>query len=146
MEKLHDKSSLYVSLQLQVTTSIYQLLEHAPEQRTCIMSDSDSIADYPVPGEILLPPSSASVSSLPMKRKRDDEDEGKSTPAAKRKAKRAKKVRPADDADLDLENGINHALGRMDNRLLADYVAQKTKRFEGNLSIVDLEDKHIPGI
>jgi hypothetical protein len=33
----------------------------------------------------------------------------------------------------------------MDGRLLADYVAQRTKRFGGDLSLVELEDRHIPG-
>ncbi|KAL8784564.1 MAG: hypothetical protein Q9213_003912 [Squamulea squamosa] len=39
---------------------------------------------------------------------------------------------------------INPAICRMDNRLLADYVAQRTKRFGDHLSLVELEDMHIP--
>lgn len=33
----------------------------------------------------------------------------------------------------------------MDSQLLADFVAQKTKRQLPNLSLVELEDLHIPG-
>ncbi|KAL8914163.1 MAG: hypothetical protein Q9171_001158 [Xanthocarpia ochracea] len=39
---------------------------------------------------------------------------------------------------------INPDIGMMDNRLLADYVAQRTKRFGEDLSLVELEDMHIP--
>lgn len=104
------------------------------------MSDSDTVT-----GNLLLPPSSVSASPPSTKRRREYDGEGEVTPAARRKAKKPKKAKPADDADVDLENGVNNALGRMDNRLLADYVAQKTKRFESSLSLVELEDKHIPG-
>lgn len=106
------------------------------------MSYSDS---FSVRGKLYLPQSSASASPPPTKRKRDKDDDGEVSPVAKRKAKKAKKAKPAQDADVDLENGVNNALGKMDNRLLADYVAQKTKRFESNLSLLELEDKHIPG-
>lgn len=104
------------------------------------MSDSDSVI-----GNLLLPPSSVSAPPPSTKRRREDDGEGEVPPATRRKAKKPKKAKRADDADVDLENGVNSALGRMDNRLLADYVAQKTKRFESSLSLVELEDKHIPG-
>lgn len=65
--------------------------------------------------------------------------------SAKRKRK-GKKAAAEADADLDVELGINHAIGRMDSRLIADYVAQKTKRFGSDLSVVELEDVHIPGM
>ncbi|RFU28134.1 hypothetical protein B7463_g8191, partial [Scytalidium lignicola] len=42
------------------------------------------------------------------------------------------------------EGGINNAIAAMDNQLLADYVAQQTRRFEDQLSSVELEDKYIP--
>lgn len=106
-----------------------------------MMSDSDSVT-----GGLLLPPSSVSASPTSTKRRREyDDDESEVTPAAREKAKKRKKAKPAHDADVDLEDGINNALGRMDNRLLADYIARKTKRFESSLSLVELEDKHISG-
>lgn len=45
----------------------------------------------------------------------------------------------------DTDSNINTAIGKMDNRLLADYVAQRTKRFGEDLSLVELEDMHVPG-
>ncbi|KAI9703269.1 MAG: hypothetical protein M1836_007835 [Candelina mexicana] len=57
--------------------------------------------------------------------------------------KRKHQAVPADD-DLDLISGINYAIGRMDNRILADHLAQQIKRFGGDLSLVELEDRYIP--
>ena len=79
----------------------------------------------------------------PSKRKRDEAPDKSSTNPIKRK--KPNKAGKDDDADLDLDAGVNDAFGRMDGRLLADFVAQCTKRFEGDLSVVELEDKHIPG-
>lgn len=45
----------------------------------------------------------------------------------------------------ETDSNINTAIGEMDNRLLADYVAQCTKRFGEDLSLVELEDMHVPG-
>lgn len=77
------------------------------------------------------------------KRKRD----AKSSTAVEKtvKRKKKKKAEAAEDGDLDLELGLNTAIGRMDSQLVADYVAQRTKRFSGDLSLVELEDRHIPG-
>ena len=62
------------------------------------------------------------------------------------KANKANKARPDEDQNLDLGLGLNLAIGKLDSRLLADYVAQRTKRFATDLSHVELEDEHIPGI
>ena len=54
----------------------------------------------------------------------------------------------AESAKTHLTNlglGINTAISKMDTRLLADYVAQRTKRFGDDLSVVELEDLYIPG-
>jgi len=74
------------------------------------------------------------------KRKRDDDGQKKKS----HKRKRTKKPKDIDDADLDEEAGINRAVGHMDPRLLADHVAQRTKRFESELSFVELEDRYLP--
>ncbi|KAL8896485.1 MAG: hypothetical protein Q9192_003078 [Flavoplaca navasiana] len=53
----------------------------------------------------------------------------------------------AESAKTHLTNlglGINTAISKMDTRLLADYVAQRTKRFGDDLSVVELEDLYIP--
>lgn len=45
----------------------------------------------------------------------------------------------------ETDSNINTAIGKMDNRLLADYVAQRTKGYGEDLSLVELEDMHVPG-
>lgn len=106
------------------------------------MSDSEDHAA----GVPLVEPISPSTSPEPQggaKRKRDE------VPAeSKRAAKRRKSKKPKDIADdaLDLEAGVNHAIAHMDSQLLADHVAQRTKRFQGDLSLVELDDIRVPGI
>lgn len=97
-------------------------------------------------GVPLLEPLSPSASPPPTsgKRKRETQTEAASKRAAKRK--KTKKPKDIDDEDLNVEFGLNLAIGRMDSRLLADLVAQRTKRFEKELSLVELEDRYIPGM
>lgn len=79
------------------------------------------------------------------KRVRDDNDKiGLSDKSLIKRSKR-RKLRPEVHENLDLDHGVNVAIGRMDTRLLADYVAQNTKRFQTELSTVELEDFHISG-
>lgn len=59
--------------------------------------------------------------------------------------KRQKKGKNTDDSDIDFERGINAAFGRLDRHLLADYLSQKTKQFDDSLSLLELEEKRIPG-
>jgi protein CMS1 len=85
---------------------------------------------------------SKSTGSTSKKRKR-----GVVEQSAKRAAKKTKSKKNAIDEDeLDLENCINKAFSHMDNQLLADYLAQRTRKYESDLSSIELEDKHIPGI
>lgn len=90
------------------------------------------------------------ASPQPTKHARNDDDEdGPEVPEVRpvKKAKR-RKARPGiqdQDLDLDLERGLNLAIGKMNRGLLADYIAQRTKRFRSELSTVELEDLHIPG-
>jgi len=51
----------------------------------------------------------------------------------------------AEGDDLDLSTGINKSFAHMDSQLLADYVAQRTRKFESDLSSVELEDRYISG-
>lgn len=83
------------------------------------------------------------------KRKREDETETtESKRAAKRKkakeAKKSKKPRDITEEALDEEAGLNHAIAHMDSQLLADHIAQRTKRFHKDLSVMELEEMHIP--
>lgn len=92
-------------------------------------------------------PSSPQLPTRPRteKRKRivDNRDEVASSKPVKRK--KSKKVKYENDDNLDLELGLNLAIRNLDSRLLADYIAQRTKRFSQNLSLVELEDLHISG-
>lgn len=104
------------------------------------MSDSEDVGGVP-----LIEPLSRSVSPSNQtsgKRKRSESASGK-----KPKKKRAFKKQPKDinDDDLDEKLGLNLAIGRMDGQLLVDHVAQRTKRFEPELSVVEMEDRYLPG-
>ena len=71
--------------------------------------------------------------------------------AAARKPKKKKKQieRRLEDFEedeiYDLELGVNTAIGKMNGSLLADYIARRTKFFGVDLSLVELEDRRIPG-
>ena len=80
-------------------------------------------------------------SKLSKKRKRTLDKEHPS----KKTAKTSKRAAPVEADDLDTESNINKAFSRMDNQLLADYVAQRTRSYESELSSIELEDKYIPG-
>lgn len=73
------------------------------------------------------------------KRKRGVVEQG-----AKKTAKNTKGRRTAEEDELDGEVGINNAFSHMDNQLLADYIAQRTRKYESDLSSIELEDKYIP--
>jgi protein CMS1 len=49
----------------------------------------------------------------------------------------------AEDDDLDLSEGINKSFAHMNSQLLADYIAQRTRKFESDLSSIELEDRYI---
>ncbi len=63
-----------------------------------------------------------------------------------KKPKKSKNSRSDEDYNLDMDLGLNLAIAKLDNRLLADYVAKRTKRFFPDLSLVELEDRYISGI
>lgn len=104
------------------------------------MSDPESLES----GVHLQESSASDVPALPASQKRRREED--TPPLSKRAVKRKKQKKRVDEEDenLDLEAGINTAIGRMDNRLIADLVAQRTKRFDKDLSIVELEDRYLP--
>ncbi|KKY28985.1 hypothetical protein UCDDS831_g00070 [Diplodia seriata] len=103
------------------------------------MSDSEDGAGVPLiePG-FLRSPSPAKGE----KRKREDDVEPKQSKRAEKR--KNKKPKNAENEDLNEELGLNLAIGRMDSQLLADYMAQRTKRFDPDLSMVELEDRHVP--
>lgn len=84
------------------------------------------------------------------KRKRNDAEdynlETVLTNTAKRKRSKNSKRRNSDDNySLDVDRGLNLAIAKLDKRLSADYIAKRTKRFSPDLSLVELEDRYIPG-
>lgn len=104
----------------------------------------------PKPSPTLTAAISPASPPLPTKRARVDDDEDgpvvpEVRPGKKAKRRKARSGIQDQDLDLDLERGLNLAIGRMDRGLLADYIAQRTKRFHSELSAVELEDLHIPG-
>lgn len=56
-----------------------------------------------------------------------------------------KQCAEAEDDDLDLSLRFNKLFANMDCQLLADYIAQRTRKFEKDLSSLELEDRYIPG-
>ena len=81
-------------------------------------------------------------------RKRKHSDD--TTKLRRKKAKQAKRVASAaeaalvqDDGNIDEQKQINRAVGRMDGTLFADLIARAVKRFEPELSLVEMEDLRI---
>ena len=65
-------------------------------------------------------------------------------PVSKKSKKKKKAHNPEDDL-LDTELGVNTLFSRMDNQLLADYLAQRTSRFGSDLSSIELSDITLSG-
>lgn len=77
------------------------------------------------------------------KRKRNADGKPESKRAAKRK--KTKKPKDIEDDALDVEAGLNHAIAQMDSQLMADHIAQRTGRFQSDLSTMELDELRIPG-
>lgn len=88
-------------------------------------------------------PEAETPKSASKKRKRGDSEQVAKKAAKKTKSKKAKST--AED-ELDIGAGLNNAFSHMDSQLLADYMAQRTRKFESDLSSIELEDKFIPGM
>ena len=85
------------------------------------------------------------------KRKRNDgmdyDLEAVAISSGKRKKAKTSKVHWSNEGkNLDLVQGLNLTIAKLDSRLLADYVAKRTKWFSPNLSLVELEEMYISGI
>ena len=105
------------------------------------MSDSEDQAGVPLIEDLSDSPQPQKAKST--KRKREADNESKT--AARKKKRTKKKPDNVDDSNLDGELGINTAMAHMDSQLMADHIAQRTRRFQPDLSAVELEDVHIPG-
>jgi len=132
---------------LELFDRMRQIVIHHSFPASTNMSDSDDQAGVPLLDNASDSdsPRSASVS----KRKRNEEDEtatATSKRAAKRQKMKKKKPQGLEDEMMDLKNGLNPAIGYMDSRLLSDHIAQRTKRFRPDMSLVEAEDVHISGM
>jgi protein CMS1 len=80
------------------------------------------------------------------KRERDPEESATDLPKAKKKKKRRRprKLNGTVIEEIDNERGINTALAKLDNHLLADHLAQKDKKFQSQLSQLELQERSIP--
>ena len=63
----------------------------------------------------------------------------------RKRSRKSKEPNSNEDHNLDLDKGLNVVIAKLDNRLLADYVAKRTKRFFPDLSLFELEDKYVSG-
>ena len=86
-----------------------------------------------------------------VKRKRNDgivsDLEAVAISSGKRKKAKISKVHKSNEGkDLDLVHGLNLTIAKLDSRLLADYIAKRTKWFSPNLSLKELEEMYISGI
>ena len=88
---------------------------------------------------------SDSASPPPPSKKRKQESSANEDKKSSRRRK-LKKPKDVEDEALDVDLGVNHAIAHMDSRLMADHIAQRTKRFRPELSLVELEELHIPGM
>jgi protein CMS1 len=94
------------------------------------MSDSDSGGGVP----LIEPDFDGSK-----KRKRTDAETRKA-----KKNRRNKKPNDIHEDELDEELGVNLAIAQMDGNLMVNYVARRTKKFEPNLSTVELDELYLP--
>jgi protein CMS1 len=102
------------------------------------MSSEDNLQEPLIERLSASPDPESSAKTPSKKRKRGSEDAPKKSKSKKSKAQ--------DEDELDIEAGINRAFSHMDNQLLADYVAQRTRKYESDLSMIELEDKYLPGM
>ncbi|KAI1811666.1 U3-containing 90S pre-ribosomal complex subunit-domain containing protein [Poronia punctata] len=84
-----------------------------------------------------IPSSKPRPKAKPKKRARD-ETTNDTQQQQQQKAKRRKSAFDQDDLDLDLDAGLNLKIAHLDNMLLADHIAQKTRRFGSDLRPVEL--------
>ena len=95
----------------------------------------------------MLPSDTSQVvpASPPSKRKRIETNGSISAVAKAPKRKKSKNRSSTHDQGLDMENNISTIVRDLNNQLMADYVAQKIRRHGSDLSLIELEEKYIPG-
>jgi len=84
------------------------------------------------------------ILSKPAKRKIEQIEDAANTQKSASKRRKSERKTDIYDEALDTEKGINNLFAHMDTQLLADHIAQKTKRNLDDMSVVELEDLRIP--
>jgi protein CMS1 len=107
------------------------------------MASTDGLQEPLIEPVNATPKPELSSKDLSKKRKRIVDLE--QPPKKSAKKTKHKKIHSAEDDSLDIAAGINHAFSQMNNQLLADYIAQRTRKYESDLSSVELEDRYLPG-
>jgi len=113
-----------------------------PQLLNITMSDNENLQDPLIERPSASPEPASPPASKKRKRNLTKGSSGETLPGKKKKKPKTKVV---EEDELDLEAGINNAFSHMDSQLLADYIAQRTRRYESDLSSIELEDKYIPG-
>ncbi|TVY57570.1 Protein CMS1 [Lachnellula cervina] len=111
------------------------------------MADQENLQDALIGRSSASPePPASPLTSKKRKRNPTKETSAGEAPVGKKKKKpkSKSKAKVIEEDEFDLEAGINKAFSHMDSQLLADYVAQRTRRYESDLSSIELEDKYIP--
>lgn len=80
-----------------------------------------------------------------MKRKRKDTGNGNLVEEGPVKQRRQNAHQRPTKSNQESQKEIDDGTRRMDNQLLADYVARRTMSLGDHLSQVELEDMYIPG-
>jgi protein CMS1 len=96
--------------------------------------------------------SSSTTSKMNRKRKRQAEESSDkhqvrtiSASSKKREDNTHKEVMPVNVQSKEKKGGIDESISKMDGRLLADYFMQKARRHNKELTVVELNDLHVPG-
>lgn len=92
-----------------------------------------------------MPPSTAPEPVSTIKKRHASEDSSHAN-QGKRNAKRLKTQKSVPLSSSNHAENFNPAVAGLSSQLLADHVAQSTKRFAPNLSAVELQDRYIPGM
>lgn len=143
MKEVPDETQLsFGNGKFKATSSFVALPKNVPFSGQKIDMPTEDDFQEPLLERLSATPEPDDPARTSKKRKRGAVEQG-----AKKAAKKAKpkKGNADEDEEIDIENGINKAFAQMDNQLLADYVAQRTRRYESDLSLVELEDKYISG-
>lgn len=110
------------------------------------MSDSeDGQGGIPLVEDVSSPGSPLALNQAVKRKREDDSIAISSKKTKKQKQKKSKKPEDVDDDALDTGKGINHAIAHMDSKLMADHLAQRTKRFQPDLSLVEVDEWYISG-